>query len=90
MGAITIRKLDDDVLNRMKRRAKAAGRSMEEEARRSLTRAFAAKPTIEEWLADARETRERLFGERVFPDDFASDTIREVRDEVRGLPNTDQ
>lgn len=36
MGAITIRKLDEKVIAGLKRRAKAHGRSMEEEARRVL------------------------------------------------------
>lgn len=36
MGAITIRKLDEKIIAGLKRRAKAHGRSMEEEARRVL------------------------------------------------------
>src|SRR5215207_99532 len=40
MGTITIRRLDDAVIEAIKRRAAQAGRSMEEEARRTLQRAY--------------------------------------------------
>src|SRR5215207_4384281 len=40
MGTITIRRLDDAVIEAIKRRAAEAGRSMEEEARRTLQKAF--------------------------------------------------
>jgi plasmid stability protein len=36
MGTITIRRLDDAVIEAIKRRAALAGRSMEEEARHAL------------------------------------------------------
>lgn len=84
MGVLTIRKLDDHVLARIKQQAKAAGRSMEEEARRALADAFGATSTPEEWIAELRETQRRLFADRLFPDDLATDTIREFRDEGRG------
>jgi plasmid stability protein len=48
MGAITIRKLDDDVIAGLKRRAKANGRSMEEEARRVLEGAAKTPPPPEQ------------------------------------------
>jgi plasmid stability protein len=65
MGAITIRKLDDAVIVRLKRRARANGRSMEEEARRVLEAAAAEAepqparrsddPDVEELKALERE-----------------------------------
>jgi antitoxin FitA len=39
MGQITIRNLDDAVIDVLRKRAAAAGRSMEEEARQALARA---------------------------------------------------
>ncbi|MEY2882616.1 MAG: hypothetical protein RL490_340 [Pseudomonadota bacterium] len=39
MGQILIRNLDDSVISALKRRAEAAGRSMEAEAREALARA---------------------------------------------------
>jgi plasmid stability protein len=40
MGTITIRRLDDAVIEAIKRRAADAGRSMEEEARQALQQAY--------------------------------------------------
>jgi plasmid stability protein len=40
MGTITVRKLDDAVIDAIKRQAAASGRSMEEEARRALERTY--------------------------------------------------
>jgi plasmid stability protein len=40
MGTITIRRLDDTVIDAIKRRAAEAGRSMEEEARQTLQQAY--------------------------------------------------
>ncbi len=40
MGTITIRRLDDGVIEAIKRRAAEAGRSMEEEARQALTETY--------------------------------------------------
>lgn len=40
MGTITIRRLDDAVIDAIKRRAAEAGRSMEEEARQALQQAY--------------------------------------------------
>jgi plasmid stability protein len=40
MGTITIRRLDDAVIEAIKRRAAEAGRSMEEEARQALQQAY--------------------------------------------------
>ena len=45
MASITIRNLDDDVKTRLRVRAADNGRSMEEEARRSLRDAVGRKPS---------------------------------------------
>ncbi len=40
MGTITIRRLDDAIIEAIKRRAAEAGRSMEEEARQALQQSY--------------------------------------------------
>jgi plasmid stability protein len=55
MGAITIRKLDDEVISGLKRRAKANGRSMEEEARRVLEEAASMPAQREPVRSNAAE-----------------------------------
>jgi plasmid stability protein len=40
MGTITIRRLDDAIIEEIKRRAAEAGRSMEEEARQTLQQTY--------------------------------------------------
>ena len=40
MGTITIRRLDDTIIEAIKRRAAQAGRSMEEEARQTLQQTY--------------------------------------------------
>ena len=53
MGQIIIRNLDDRIIETLKRRAEAAGRSMEAEAREVLRRA--TRLTFEEKLALVKE-----------------------------------
>lgn len=53
MGQIIIRNLDDRIIETLKRRAEAAGRSMEAEAREALRRA--TRLTFEEKLALVKE-----------------------------------
>ena len=80
MGAITIRQLDDNVIARLKLRAKQHGRSMEEEARVILT--GAAEPERLSGQAAVeyfRGRRKAIFGDRLLPDSL--DVLREVRDE---------
>jgi plasmid stability protein len=55
MGTITIRRLDDAVIDAIKRRAAEAGRSMEEEARQALQQAY----------PDDRLKRQREFAARM-------------------------
>ena len=78
MGAITIRRLDDAVIERLKSDAKANGRSMEEEARAALNRAYRPRLTGQAAVDRARAFRKEMFGDRVFPD--SAPLIRELRD----------
>ena len=47
MGQVLVRKLEDDVIRRLKAKAKASGRSLEDVARSALREA--AKPCPEEF-----------------------------------------
>jgi plasmid stability protein len=80
MGVITVRKLDDGVVERLKARAAAAGRSMEEEARLILSNAAREAPLTGQAAADhfSRRSKE-IFGDRVFAD--VTEILREVREE---------
>lgn len=75
MAQITIRKLDDAVMQALRKRAAAAGRSIEEEARRSL----AIATGVDRGVARARleAVRSILKG---CVDTAAEDLIREMRD----------
>ena len=53
MASITIRNLDDEVKTRLRLRASANGRSMEEEARLALAEAVNRKPAPMEGLGTA-------------------------------------
>ena len=55
MASITIRKLDDEVKTRLRVRAAANGRSMEEEARAILREAVAEEPEPENLATFIRE-----------------------------------
>ena len=61
MASITIRNLDSDVKNRLRIRATASGRSMEEEARMILREAVERQASPED-LAGAIRTRFKPFG----------------------------
>ena len=75
MAQITIRKLDDAVMQALRKRAAAAGRSVEEEARRSL----AVATGVDRGMARARlaAVHEML---RECADASAEDLVREMRD----------
>ena len=84
MVTITIRRLDEATIEALRDRAKAGGRSMEEEARRILSRAVKSAdarsgklPPGEETIARFRELRERLSEGQTF--DSVKD-LRELRD----------
>ena len=82
MGAITIRRLDDEVVARLKLRAKAAGRSMEEEARQILTNAAGAPHRLsgQDAVEHFRKLRARINGG--VPLAVSSlEILREIRDE---------
>lgn len=81
MGQLTIRKVDDEIIRRLKIRAAEHGRSAEAEHREILKEALLREPGPrmgrEEWFRRAKELRERL---GPMPDDSA-DIIRKFRDE---------
>ena len=51
MATLTVRNLDDDVQQRLRRRAAEHGRSMEAEARHILTAAVGTPSVIVDWIA---------------------------------------
>ena len=71
MAQIIIRNLDDSVVDKLKQRAKASGRSLEAEARILLTNSVAYDPLV------LRELRAK-FGEQRFED--STEMIREDRE----------
>ena len=78
MGQVLVRKLEDDVIRRLKAKAKASGRSLEDLARSALREA--AKPCPEEVWAEIDRIRE-MNGRS----DFNSTAyLRQMRD--RGWP----
>ena len=62
MGQLTVRKIDDELIRRLKIRAAERGRSAEAEHREILKQALLPekKMDVEEWLRHARELRERI------------------------------
>jgi plasmid stability protein len=62
MASLTIRKLDDEVKSRLRLRAAAHGRSMEEEARAILGGALAHKPAAGVGLGQALNALFRPIG----------------------------
>jgi plasmid stability protein len=81
MTQLTIRRLDPTVIERLKKRAAAAGRSMEEEARQILSETVLEEQLARQraWLKEMEATRRELFGDRVLPD--SGGLFREMRDE---------
>jgi antitoxin FitA len=78
MGQLLVRKLEDEVIERLKAKAKANGHSLEEFARHALR--GASQPSREEVWAEIDRVR-KMNG----PTDFDSTAcIREMRD--RGWP----
>lgn len=63
MAMLTIRNLDDDLKNRLRLRAAANGRSMEEETRRILRAALVREDEPRAGLADAIRARFAPFGD---------------------------
>ncbi len=80
MATITIRKLDDATVEALKARAKAFGRSMEEEARVILRREARPGKVYGEAASERfRRLQEKHFGDRVLSDSL--EILRELRDE---------
>jgi plasmid stability protein len=85
MGAITIRRIDDKIIAALKTQAQAAGRSMEEEARRILEAATSESAAAIDQAAriahveGLRRMRAELFGDRILPSSL--DLLREIRNE---------
>jgi antitoxin FitA len=77
MGQLTVRKVDDEIIRRLKIRAAEHGRSAEAEHREILKQALLAAPKMdpEEWRR-AEELRRRLGR---MPD--STDFIRKMRDQ---------
>ncbi len=78
MATVTIRNLDDEVVNSLKAKAKENGRSLEAELREILARASQSrKPTLDEF----REIAERIAAMTPdVPQTDSTEIIREMRD----------
>lgn len=81
MTQLTIRKLDPIIIEGLKKRASAAGRSMEEEARKILAAAVPEAQLAHQraWVARMKRLHKKLYGDKVFPD--SSGEFRKMRDE---------
>lgn len=81
MSQLTIRRLAPTVIEGLKKRAAAAGRSMEEEARTILSDAIVDQQLARQraWLRQMKEKRRELFGDQIFPD--SSEIFSEMREE---------
>jgi antitoxin FitA len=77
VGQLTVRKVDDEIIRRLKIRAAEHGRSAEAEHREILKQALMAEVTAEDFWALADRLRKE--GPKM-PGDSA-DIIRELRDE---------
>jgi plasmid stability protein len=78
MGQIMIRYLDATVIEALRRRAAACGTSMEEQARRALTKAVGLeREAAARRLAEIRHTIGRLEGPSTL-DDLRRDRSREL------------
>jgi plasmid stability protein len=79
MGQLTVRKVDDDLIRRLKARAAEHGRSAEAEHREILKRALAEEEKLSAEDFWALADRLRKEGPKM-PGDSA-DIVRQVRDE---------
>jgi plasmid stability protein len=77
MGQLTVRKVDDEIIRRLKIRAAEHGRSAEAEHREILKQALLPEAAAEDFWALARRLREQT---GPMPGDSA-DIIRQMRDE---------
>jgi plasmid stability protein len=81
MTQLTIRRLNQSVIDGLKKRAAAAGRSMEEEARTILSEAIVDDQLERQraWADRMKAKRHELFGDKVFSD--STEIIRRMRDD---------
>lgn len=81
MTQITIRRLDPVVIDGLKKRAAAAGRSMEAEARAILSNAVGNDQLARQraWVDRMAAKRKEIFGDKVLSD--STEIIRQMRDE---------
>jgi plasmid stability protein len=81
MTQLTIRRLDQTVIDRLKKRAAAAGRSMEEEARTILSEAVVDDQLAKQraWVERMKAKHKELYGDTVFPD--SSQEFSKMREE---------
>lgn len=79
MGQLTLRKVDDEIIHRLKIRAAEHGRSAEAEHREILERALMprARTDVEEWMRKARALSNKM---KPLPDE-SWEIIRKYRDE---------
>ena len=75
MAQITIRQLDNALVARLRKRAAAAGRSMEQEVREILAAACADQTEVVARLKQRHDS----YGGRMFSD--SADIVREMRDQ---------
>lgn len=78
MAQILVRNLDDDVVERLKARAKANSRSLQAEVKMILQQASQQVPHAEAWAAIERFREEMKRTGRTFSD--STELIREERD----------
>jgi plasmid stability protein len=81
MSQLTIRRLAPTVIEGLKKRAAAAGRSMEEEARTIISDAVSDQQLARQraWVTEMKAKHKRLYGDKVFPD--SSSLFHEMREE---------
>jgi plasmid stability protein len=77
MGQLTVRKVDDELIRRLKIRAAEHGRSAEAEHREILKQALLPDVSWEAWLREIRQLSEEIGP--VSGD--STDLIREMRDQ---------
>lgn len=80
MGMITVRNVDDSLLQALEQRATAAGRTVEDEVRWILAQALdPAHDASRQAFIELMRQRRASYGDRIFPD--SAEIIREMRDE---------
>lgn len=77
MGSLSIRKIDDETMSRLKRRAARHGNSAEEEVRRILRDTLSGEAEVD-FVALAAEVRKLTSGRTQVPSEVL---VREGRDE---------